>query len=99
MPSVLSVCLAVAIAVAPVRGSDVPKPTPGKKSPASKPNGSGKSDPPAPFAHAAIREADEAWRRGDYAEVRRWLEPLASDPELKLEPQDRQTMLVLLADS
>ncbi|HWB80234.1 MAG TPA: hypothetical protein VG755_34950 [Nannocystaceae bacterium] len=100
MPSVLSVCLAIAVAVAPVRGSDAPKPTPGKKSPASKPNGNGKTEgPPAPFAHAAIREADEAWRRGDYAEVRRWLEPLANDPELKLEPQDRQTMLVLLADS
>jgi hypothetical protein len=106
MPSVLSGCLAIVIAVAPVRGeSPRPKPTPGKreKAPASKPGaskpGNGKEDPPAPFAHAAIREADEAWRRGDYAEVRRWLEPLASDPELKLEPQDRQTMLVLLADS
>ncbi len=103
MPSLISCWLCLCLAFAPAGGRGAPKPTPGKTSPAptngkGKTNGKGDS-PPAPFAHAALREADEAWRRGDYAEVRRWLEPIAGDPQVKLEPQDEQAMLVLLADA
>jgi hypothetical protein len=107
MPSVISGWLCLALAFAPANGrTGAPRPIPGAR--VDKPpggtakngkNGKAGEDPPAPFAHAALREADEAWRRGDYAEVRRWLEPLAADPKLQLEPQDRQSMLVLLADA
>src|SRR5687767_7187406 len=104
MPSgLLSGWLCVALTFAPANGrADAPRPSPSSKpdKPSNgKKTGKNGDTPPAPFANAALREADEAWRKGDYAEVRRWLEPLAADPKLQLEPQDRQTMLVLLADA
>lgn len=59
-------------------------------------NGDDKTQP----AHAtALQAAEAAWRRGAYAEARRTLEPLAADLEAIGDAQDREKILLLLADS
>jgi hypothetical protein len=48
---------------------------------------------------ATIDAAEKAWNVGDYSSVRALLEPIVSDPNAKLEPAERETILPLLADA
>lgn len=52
-----------------------------------------------PSGRAALLAAEEAWRDGDFATVRALLEPLAADGAGGLEPAERESMFVLLADA
>jgi hypothetical protein len=52
-----------------------------------------------PSGRGALVAANEAWRRGDFATVRALREPLAADTTTTLEPAERETMLLLLADA
>jgi hypothetical protein len=65
--------------------------------PATTPNGKGTKPESGP--QTALVAADEAWRRGEFATVRALLEPIAADSSATLEPAERETMLVLLADA
>ncbi len=57
-------------------------------------------DPKAEPEYAdALKKADAAWRRGAYAEARRTLEPLAEDLGAIGDAQDREKILLVLADS
>jgi hypothetical protein len=60
----------------------------------------GKEPEPEAPAHAdALRAGREAWGRSAYGEARRILEPLAADIDRVKDPQDREQILLLLADS
>jgi hypothetical protein len=54
---------------------------------------------PEPNGKTPLAAAEQAWRDGDFATVRALLEPIAADSAAVLEPADRETMLVLLADA
>jgi hypothetical protein len=57
-------------------------------------------DPKAEPAYAdTLKKAEAAWRRGAYAEARRTLEPLAGELDAITDAQDREKILLLLADS
>jgi hypothetical protein len=53
----------------------------------------------APEYAESLRAADEAWKRSSFGEARRILEPLAADIARVKDPQDREQILLLLADS
>jgi hypothetical protein len=57
------------------------------------------ADKTQPGDATALQAAEAAWRRGAYAEARRTLEPLAADLEAIGDAQDREKILLLLADS
>ncbi len=61
--------------------------------------GATKATTATPLAREVLADADKAWRAGDFATVRALLEPLAANPDAALEPAERETMLVLLADA
>ena len=52
-----------------------------------------------PADATALSAAEAAWRRGAYAEARRTLEPLAADIDSIGDAQDKEKILLLLADS
>jgi len=52
-----------------------------------------------PATASALQAAEAAWRRGAYAEARRTLEPLAADLDAIGDAQDKEKILLLLADS
>lgn len=57
-------------------------------------------DPKADPVYAdAVKKAEAAWRRGAYAEARRTLEPLAENLAEISDAQDREKILLVLADS
>ncbi|HET6583368.1 MAG TPA: hypothetical protein VFG69_07970 [Nannocystaceae bacterium] len=59
-------------------------------------NGADKTEP---ADATALQVAEAAWRRGAYSEARRTLEPLAADLDAMSDAQDREKVLLLLADS
>ncbi len=81
-----TVWLCIALAVAPANGER----SGGRTGPSAVENRD---------ANDALAQANAAWERGAFAEVRRLLEPLADDEATLADPQRRQAVLVLLADA
>lgn len=81
-----TVWLCIALAVAPAAGERAPS-----KAPAARGEPREGGD--------VVVQANAAWERGAFAEVRRLLEPLADDAATLADPQRRQSVLVLLADA